>query len=128
MSNVRTVIPPTAAAAESTSAATTIAKALGLDAKNISQIVDIPTIGDLYRDGKGAISTVHTDAVNSVSTLRGDVVETKDQAVETLQYAVLLTFILLGGSVLLYGDKVFSAFVAIYDRIKQNGVLVAFNL
>jgi hypothetical protein len=105
-----------------------VAKALGLTAKDAAGILDVPTIGTLYTDAKDAVSTVYTDGGEKISSVGIEIKNTKNQAVETVQYSIVLLFILTGSGILLYGPQIFSAWEALYERIKANGVAINFSL
>lgn len=112
-----------------------ISKGLGLDAKSVASTLDIPTIGDIYDDGKSVVTAigdgvnkVYVDFEQNLSTVGDEIADTKNQAIDTIQYGGTLVFILLGGGVLLYGPQILSAFDALYERVKANGVSFNFQL
>lgn len=114
---------------------TKLAESVGLTAKDISGITDIPTVGDITRSATSGIKTLHDDAMiiykdgeENFSEIGRELADTKNQLFGTFHFAVALLFIFLGGSVLLYGPEVFSVFVALYERVKANGVSFSFAL
>lgn len=114
---------------------TKLAESVGLTAKDIGKTLDIPTVGDILRTGEGAVKTVHDDimlvyrdAEQNVSSIGGEIANTKDQLITTFQFAVVLFFIIFGGSIILYGPEMIAPFQAVYERIMKYGVSFNFSL
>lgn len=114
---------------------TKLAESVGLTAKDIGKTLDIPTIGDVIRTGEGAVKTVHDDIMliykdgeENVSQIGVEIADTKNQLISTFQYTLTLLFVILGTGVLLYGNDIFSVFLALYERVKANGVSFNFAL
>lgn len=105
-----------------------VAKTLGFTAKDAADILDIPTIGNIYNDVKDSVSTVYKDGEENITLVGSEIKRTKDQAIETVQYSIMLVFVLTGSGLLLYGPQIFKAWEAIYERIKANGILINFSL
>lgn len=114
---------------------TKIAETLGVTAKDIGSTLDIPTIGDTVRLASSGVKTVHDDIMliykdgeENFSEIGNQISDTKNQIIKTIQYTLALMFIIFGASLLLYGPEVFSVFVALYERVKANGVSFSFVL
>lgn len=112
-----------------------LAESVGLKNTDIPSLIGIPNIFNATNVVTSGVKTIHDDAMTiyrdteeNISEVGREIADTKNQIFSTFNYAVTLLFILFGGSVLLYGPEVFSVFVALYERVKANGVSFSFVL
>lgn len=92
--------------------------------QTVADQLALPSVNDTIKRGERAVTRV-TEDVESVGR---EVAVTKNQTVDTVQYAGTLVFVAVGGALLIYGPDVFSTFRSLGERVAKNGIQVGFAL
>ena len=85
--------------------------------QRIADQLAIPSIEEIYNDGN--------DNLNKIMDGVGD---TKNQSFDTLVFIAACVFIISGGAIILYGDIIFEAGIALAERIKEKGIKIGFEI